>query len=35
MNGKGDKQRVRWTKEFEENYNRIFKKERKKDVKKS
>ena len=31
MNGKGDKQRVRWTKEFEENYNRIFKKE--KDVK--
>ena len=29
MNGKGDKQRVRWTKEFEENYNRIFKKEKK------
>ncbi len=24
MNGKGDKQRVRWSKEFEENYNNIF-----------
>ena len=25
MNGKGDKQRVKWSKEFEENYNKIFK----------
>ena len=24
MNGKGDKQRVRWSSEFEENYNKIF-----------
>tara|TARA_R100000988_G_C3856685_1_gene97395 strand:+ start:61 stop:351 length:291 start_codon:yes stop_codon:yes gene_type:complete len=24
MNGKGDKQRVRWSKDFEENYNNIF-----------
>jgi len=24
MNGKGDKQRVRWSKEFEDNYNNIF-----------
>lgn len=24
MNGKGDKQRVRWSKKFEENYNKIF-----------
>ena len=24
MNGKGDKQRVRWSKQFEENYNNIF-----------
>ena len=24
MNGKGDKQRVRWSKEFEESYNKIF-----------
>ena len=24
MNGKGDKQRVRWSKEYEENYNNIF-----------
>ena len=24
MNGKGDKQRVRWAKDFEENYNNIF-----------
>jgi hypothetical protein len=25
-NGKGDKQRVRWSKEFEDNYKKIFKK---------
>ena len=25
-NGKGDKQRVRWSKKFEEKYNKIFKK---------
>ena len=25
-NGKGDKQRVRWSKRFEDNFNRIFKK---------
>ena len=24
MNGKGSKQRVRWSKEFEDNYNNIF-----------
>ena len=24
MNGKGDKQRVRWSKKFEENYDKIF-----------
>ena len=24
MNGKGDKQRIRWSKDFEENYNKIF-----------
>jgi len=24
MNGKGDKQRVRWSKEFAENYDKIF-----------
>ena len=24
MNGKGDKQRVRWSKKFEDNFNRIF-----------
>ena len=24
MNGKGDKQRGRWSKDFEENYNNIF-----------
>jgi len=28
MNGKGDKYRVQWSKEFEENYNNIFKKEK-------
>ena len=32
MNGKGDKQRVRWSKEFEKRYNDIFKK---KDIKKN
>ena len=29
MNGKGDKYRVRWSKEYEYNYNEIFKKEKK------
>ena len=24
MNGKGDKYRVKWSKDFEENYRRIF-----------
>tara|TARA_R110002020_G_scaffold138354_2_gene308286 strand:- start:18462 stop:18566 length:105 start_codon:yes stop_codon:yes gene_type:complete len=27
-NGKGDKQRVRWCKRFEDNFNRIFKKKK-------
>ena len=26
MNGKGDKQRVRWSKKYADNYNKIFKK---------
>jgi hypothetical protein len=26
QNGKGDKQRVKWSKEFEERFNAIFKK---------
>ena len=26
MNGKGDKYRVKWSKDFEKNYNMIFKK---------
>tara|TARA_Y100001963_G_scaffold102627_1_gene141257 strand:+ start:1363 stop:1674 length:312 start_codon:yes stop_codon:yes gene_type:complete len=29
MNGKGSKQRVRWSKDYEDNYNRIFKKKKK------
>ena len=28
MNGKGDKYRVKWSKEYEFNFNKIFKKER-------
>lgn len=27
-NGKGDKQRVRWSKRFEDNFNKIFKKKK-------
>jgi hypothetical protein len=27
MNGKGDKYRVRWSKEYEFNFNKIFKKD--------
>jgi len=30
MNGKGDKQRVKWSKKYEKRYNDIFKKKRKK-----
>lgn len=29
MNGKGDKYRVKWSKEYEFNFNKIFKKESK------
>ena len=29
-NGKGDKQRVRWSKVFESNFNKIFRKKKKK-----
>ena len=28
MNGKGDKQRVKWSKEYERKYNKIFKKKK-------
>ncbi len=27
-NGKGDKQRVRWSKNFEKNFNKIFRKKK-------
>ena len=27
MNGKGDKYRIKWSKEYEKKYNKIFKKE--------
>lgn len=29
MNGKGDKRRVPWSEDYETNYNKIFKKEKK------
>lgn len=28
MNGKGDKFRVKWSREYEQNFNNIFKKEK-------
>tara|TARA_B100000287_G_scaffold404198_1_gene426656 strand:+ start:728 stop:967 length:240 start_codon:yes stop_codon:yes gene_type:complete len=33
-NGKGSKQRVRWSKEFEDNYNNIFRKKKDKKMNK-
>ena len=32
-NGKGDKQRVRWSKDFEKNFNKIFKRKLNKEIK--
>ena len=34
MNGKGDKYRVKWSKEFEVNYERIFNAKKSKEIKK-
>ena len=35
MRGKGDNYRIRWSKEYAEKYNKVFKKKRKKPAKKN